>query len=37
MLLTDYNLEEDLIPWETNISDDDIETNSMNELFNYED
>lgn len=37
MLLVDYNLEEDLIPWETNISDDDIETNSMNELFNYED
>lgn len=33
----DYNLEEDLIPWETNISEDDIETNSMNELFNYED
>ena len=37
MLLVDYNLEEDLIPWETNISEDDIETNSMNELFNYED
>lgn len=37
MLSVDYNLEEDLIPWETNISEDDIETNSMNELFDYED
>lgn len=37
MLLDEYNLVEDLIPWETNINTDDIETNSMNELFDYGD
>ena len=37
MLLDKYNLVEDTVPWETNLENDDIETNSMNELFEYED
>ncbi len=35
MLLDEYNLVEDYVPWETNLESDDIETNSMNELFEY--
>ena len=37
MLLDEYNLVEDSVPWETNLEVDDIETNSMNELFEYGD
>ena len=37
MLLDEYNLVEDSVPLETNLENDDIETNSMNELFEYGD